>query len=57
MAVGYSSSDEERGKKLAQKKYEHFQQICGDLLDPGNYYFLSAFLFKLMCPFSCGAQI
>ena len=39
MAVGYSSSDEERGKKLAQKKYEQFQQICGDLLDPGDYYF------------------
>ena len=33
------SSDEERGKKVAQKKYEQFQQMCGDLLDPSNYCF------------------
>ena len=33
----YYSSDEERGKKVAQKKYEQFQQMCGDLLDPSNY--------------------
>ena len=34
----YCSSDEEQGKKVAQKKYEQFQQMCGDLLDPSNYF-------------------
>ena len=32
----YLSSDEECGKMVAQKKYEQFQQMCGDLLDPSN---------------------
>ena len=32
----YHSSDEECGKMVAQKKYEQFQQMCGDLLDPSN---------------------
>ena len=31
------SSDEDQNKKVAQRKYEHFQHMCGDLLDPSKY--------------------
>ena len=39
----YYSSDEEQGKKVAQKKYEQFQQMCGDLLDPSNSFLSTCF--------------
>ena len=38
----YHSSDEEHGKKVAQRKYEQFQLMCGDLLDPSKYLAMAA---------------
>ena len=34
---GQLSSGDEMNKKVAQKKYKEFQQLCGDLLDPSEF--------------------